>query len=148
MLNKKDIHRFWSFVERSNNRKCWNWKGGINSTGRGIFWLKNSTPKAHRVSWMINVGKIPNSLCILHKCDNGMCVNPKHLFLGTRKDNTHDMIKKGRHIGNTKIFTKEAIKIRKEYKLGLLNGIQLAKKYMVAPSTIYQIINNKRKIHG
>lgn len=51
---------------------------------------------AHRVSWELFRGPIPNKLFVLHKCDNKNCINPDHLFLGTAKDNIHDCIRKGR----------------------------------------------------
>ena len=145
MLKESDIKRFWSFVSKSN--KCWEWSGGICSTGRGIFWLNNSTPKAHRVSWVLHYGVIPGKLCVLHKCDNGKCVRPDHLFLGTLKDNTQDMIKKGRHVGNTKIDTSLANKIRKEYVFRKVTQRFLAKKYGVTQVTIHHIINFHRKVH-
>ena len=145
-IDQDEIKRFELFTDKTN--KCWIYTGGINSTGRGMFWLNGKTQKAHRVAWVIKNGHIPRNKYVLHKCDNGKCVNPEHLFLGSLKDNSQDMIKKGRHVGNTKIFKKEAIKIREEYKFGKLNGRELAKKYKVTPITIYKIINNRRKIHG
>lgn len=103
--------RFMSYVAKLDY--CWEWQGGINSTGRGIFWLNNKTPKAHRISWIIHNGDIPENVCVLHKCDNGKCVNPKHLFLGSYKDNTQDMINKKRFVGNLKIDSAKATYIKK-----------------------------------
>lgn len=51
---------------------------------------------AHRVSWQIHFGEIPNGKCVLHRCDNTACIRPDHLFLGTKKENTHDIMKKER----------------------------------------------------
>jgi hypothetical protein len=65
-------------------------------TKYGSFKLGDKVVDAHRVSWMIHFGVIPYKICVLHKCDNRVCVNPEHLFLGTRKDNHDDMVAKGR----------------------------------------------------
>ena len=75
---------------------CIEWQGNIDSTGYGRFCFHRQTTLAHRASWMIFRGEIPNDLCILHKCDNPPCVNPDHLFVGDRKDNAKDMSAKGR----------------------------------------------------
>lgn len=71
---------------------CWEWKGAKTKAGYGWF----SAKIASRISWEIYRGKIPKDMLVCHKCDNPPCVNPDHLFLGTHKDNTLDMIKKGR----------------------------------------------------
>lgn len=90
-----DIARFWSRVAKSDG--CWLWTGarfGPNGYGAVRFQKRNSS--AHRVSWMIHFGPIPDGLFVCHKCDNPPCCNPAHLFLGTIGDNTRDMIAKGR----------------------------------------------------
>ncbi len=75
---------------------CIEWQGNIDSTGYGRFYFTRQITLAHRASWLIFRGEIPNGLCILHKCDNPPCVNPDHLFVGDRKDNARDMASKGR----------------------------------------------------
>lgn len=89
------------FSERYKvNKKtgCWIWAHFINDvTGYGIVRSPFSTSRqAHRYSWEHNVGKVPAGLLVLHKCDVRSCINPKHLFLGTCKDNLQDMARKGR----------------------------------------------------
>lgn len=72
---------------------CWKWIAGHYKNGYGNF----RGSKAHRVSWELAHGRIPEGLYVLHKCDVRDCVNPNHLFLGTYKDNMVDMVSKGRH---------------------------------------------------
>lgn len=81
---------------QANENNCWIWNGTKHEFGYGKIGVDGKMLKAHRVSWFLFKGQIPASLCVLHKCDNPACVNPDHLFLGTLKDNTRDMIRKGR----------------------------------------------------
>lgn len=92
----KLMERFWNKVDTSN--ECWNWTGSKNKDGYGSVGsgLRSRTMLAHRMSYAINVGEIPKGMCVCHKCDNPSCVRPDHLFLGTRKDNMQDMVRKGR----------------------------------------------------
>lgn len=83
---------FWSFVDRSDPKGCWPWTGPINTTGYGCFGRK----LAHRVSLDMALGGTLGSLWALHRCDNPPCVNPRHLYAGTSRDNVHDMIARGR----------------------------------------------------
>lgn len=78
--------------------KCWSWIGSTVSSGRagrGVFHFRGRQMMASRVSFAIANGDIP-TLWVLHKCDNPNCVNPRHLFLGTHRDNVDDMVSKGR----------------------------------------------------
>jgi hypothetical protein len=86
---------------------CWEWQGGKNNVGYGLIRDEHGMRTTHRVSYELYKGNIPKNLCVLHSCDNPKCVNPEHLRLGTRKDNTQDMISKGRtnYIGMHKPMT-------------------------------------------
>jgi len=72
---------------------CHVWTAAHYSNGYGMF----DAQLAHRVAWKIHIGPVPGQLCVLHHCDVRNCVNPEHLFLGTKQDNTRDMVAKGRH---------------------------------------------------
>jgi hypothetical protein len=77
---------------------CWNWTGLHNNKGYGVINRHHShrMTVASRVSWEIHRGPIPDGLFVCHHCDNPLCVNPEHLFLGTQTDNMQDCKRKGR----------------------------------------------------
>jgi hypothetical protein len=91
--------RFWRYVTRGDPDACWPWTGthikqgyGQISAGQGKRMIL-----AHRLSYEMHVGPVAAGLSVLHRCDNPPCVNPAHLFLGTKRDNTLDALAKGRH---------------------------------------------------
>ena len=75
---------------------CWEFEGSLGHSGYGRIYVHGRHEAAHRVSYLANVGTIPTGLSVLHRCDNRICVNPDHLWLGTAKDNILDCHKKGR----------------------------------------------------
>ena len=75
---------------------CWLWVAARNKYGYGWVAYGGSSSLAHRVAHLLFIGPIPEGMCILHRCDNPPCVNPEHLFLGTRTDNNEDKKQKGR----------------------------------------------------
>jgi hypothetical protein len=98
--------RFWSRVNREGpvvsqeHGPCWLWLG-FKLMQRGGYGQFNDWPRvsfAHRVSWELTYGKVPDGLSVLHRCDNPPCVRPEHLWIGTQADNVADMVRKGRSL--------------------------------------------------
>src|SRR6185503_13164373 len=116
--------RFWAKVEQTPT--CWVWKGA-QTKGYGQFNASGRHGYSHRFSWEWHFGEIPKGMLVCHKCDNPLCVNPNHLFLGTQKDNIHDCISKGRarrgvsrgvRNGSSKLTDALALKARRLYSHG------------------------------
>ncbi len=144
--------RFWEKVDKRGG--CWLWRASIAVRfGYGQFGIGTRVFAAHRVSFAITHGRMPNGI-LLHTCDNPPCVNPEHLREGTYKDNTQDMIAKGRagfhkiigkNNGNAKLSNQEVYEILEKYDRKKGNAPQLAKEYNVTPSLIYMILSGQRR---
>lgn len=88
--------RFWTKVKKTDG--CWEWQRClIGSMGYGSFWDGERKWVAHRYSYTLHNGPIPEGMCVCHTCDNPKCVNPAHLWIGTKADNNRDKIQKGRY---------------------------------------------------
>lgn len=143
--------RFWEKVEKTES--CWNWIGATDSVGYGNLRISGKTYRSHVLSYLINIGEIPKGLCVLHKCDNRKCVNPDHLFLGTKKDNTADMWQKGRaniahgeRSGRAQLTEREVIEIRKLHNQGKSTR-DLASQFNISHSGIWWIVSRKSWKH-
>lgn len=95
-IEKTPTERFFESFEKLSTTDCWEWTSYKANFGYGKLRANGREVRAHRFSYEYFVGPIPNGLCVLHKCDNPPCVNPKHLYIGTKRDNARDMIERGR----------------------------------------------------
>jgi hypothetical protein len=144
---KKPIQdRFMAKVSVPNDpNACWKWKGVPDKKGYGFIWVNSKNALAHRLSYKLFCGEIAKGMCVCHKCDNPGCVNPKHLFLGTQKENMADMIQKGRSNkakgsknGRAKLKEDDIQEIRKMID-SELTLTQIAKQFNVSQWTISRI---------
>lgn len=142
------VDRFWNKVRFPENvDDCWEWTAYKNRSGYGVFIINNKTFSTHRLSWMFYNGPIDADKLVCHKCDNRSCVNPNHLFIGTYKDNTQDMINKNRQkppLGQKNAFStllnSQVIEILNNVINGKYNSVsEISDHYNVGLDCIYQI---------
>lgn len=152
----KQIQRFWSkVVINADHDKCWEWIGSRKKCGYGQLVINYRPKIAHRVSWEITNGTIPEGLHVCHSCDNPFCCNPAHLFLGTPLDNVRDMMSKGRknpvkgeNHPQCKLTSGQVQSIRHQYAMGMASPKELAKQMNISLSHIYRIIKREKWREG
>lgn len=153
---------FWARVARSEPDACWLWTGPTRTTGEvcdyGDAVLTRRRLRyrmlAHRLSYLLAHGSLPDDACVLHRCDVPLCVNPAHLFLGTRADNNADKTAKGRCRAShgsanpgAKVTEEQARQIRARRAAGE-RGVDLAREFGVSPSHIALIHRGKTWRHA
>ena len=142
-FDQATIDRFGLYFTKGEQDECWNWFGGKDRDGYGLFRVLKQKLQTHRMSYEIHKGAIPDGLWVLHKCDNTSCVNPKHLFLGTRTDNVRDMVAKGRFVSGGLVLTEDDVRsLRQMYEDGKTKW-ELADIFKVKRCMVSQIINKK-----
>lgn len=137
---------FFRFVKKTDS--CWLWTGAISLSGYGFFFQKSKRIFAHRYSFKLHNGVIPFGLCVLHDCpdgDNPRCVNPKHLWLGTRSQNSKDRDNKlrtccGENHYSAKLAAVNVTEIRRSNHLTLET---LARRFGVSIPTIHAVRSGK-----
>lgn len=172
-ISEKQINRFYNFLGHKNNNGCIRWLGTIGNDGYGRISINHETYRAHRIAWIIVNGPIEEGLWILHKCDNPICCNIDHLFLGSYLDNEKDKDEKNRrpygksisekiklgqkssgwiesHKGegckSATLTEKKVLEIRDLSKLGL-NQKHIAKMFNINQSTVSMIVRRRLWTH-
>ena len=112
-----DLTRFLSKVKIVESG-CHEWQSTLHRDGYGKFWFAKKQTQSHRVSYILQIGEIPNGLWVLHKCDNRKCVNPEHLYLGNAKQNMLDKVARCRWWGRMTIPFETVEACRKLYADG------------------------------
>ena len=166
-MNEKESRNFWIKVDKGGPNECWVWTASKKVKGYGQFGINRKNHFAHRLSWEIHNGSIPPGMCVLHRCDNMSCVNPAHLFLGTKEDNVADMVAKGRQargkrtgaytrperiargerVGTSKLSEQDVSRIRFLYTNGGVTQQELAQQFGVHQSNISVIVSGKNWKH-
>lgn len=132
--------RFWRYVDRGGPNGCWSWIGAkCRKTGYGSLQIDGTGRRAHRFSYELHHGPIPDGMVVMHACDNPGCVNPAHLSLGTNQDNVDDKMAKGRHrgprgelSGSARLTRADVVRIRAERRTCNVWAAELG----VSPKTI------------
>lgn len=156
-LNDEIKHRFLSKIAYTANPNCcWEWQANTSKSGYGKVTVKGITILAQRMAYYIHTGIDPIGSIILHTCDNRKCVNPNHLSIGTHKDNSRDMIIKGRgkeqfmngeKHKNAKLTEDIVREIRRKHsEYGLKSG-ELALMYGICQPAMSRILSRKRWSH-
>lgn len=145
--------RFWAKVIKTDD--CWNWTGLKSESTKKLFYgvikIGSRRVMVHRLSYEMHRGPIPEGKQVCHHCDNGLCVRPDHLFLGTQRDNVRDMISKGRQIYGRVVLTQGQIReIKSRYvPYCRKNGAAaLAKEMGLKEATVYCVAAGKRWKHS
>jgi len=138
------------FMKTEITDTCWLWKGRT-SHGHGVFDYKKKPTFVHRFLWETFFGPLKQDECCCHKCDVRNCINPAHIFIGTREDNQRDMKTKGRSArgernGAVKLTADAVLNIRKLYDSGVFQR-DIAKKFCVSQSCVSDIIRKRRWAH-
>jgi hypothetical protein len=145
--------RFWKYVNKDTGTSCWEWTGCLEIAGYGKLRVNGKNIKAHRFSYQLHKGEIPDGMFILHSCDNPKCIRPDHLSIGTHAENMRDMINKNRDnkakgsaAGQAKLTENQVIEIKQKLNLGIKQKI-IAQEYNIDDSNISRIKTGKNWAH-
>ncbi len=148
--------RFLNKVLRQPNGGCWLWMASLTTSGYGRFLIGSRTDgtrmveSAPRVSWRLFQGEIPKAGQVLHRCNNRLCVNPEHLYIGTNVDNMRDIAAAGTRKGELHLKAKLTNSIVRDIRKALENGetaTVLATAYGVSTTAIHNVKSRRTWAH-
>lgn len=133
--------RFWVWVDIRSEAECWPWLGQTDSNGYGRIRVGGRNQKTNRIAYQLAHGDIPAGGHICHTCDNPICVNPDHLWIGTHAENMKDMARKGRRprVGS-KLTEAQAIEIYRDNR----PERQIASDFNISHSIVNDIKNRRK----
>jgi hypothetical protein len=143
--------RFWAKVDRAGD--CWLWTASRRGDGYGAFQVESQRQiSAHRYSYLLNHGPIPEGMVVMHSCDQPLCVNPDHLSLGTNLANQRDAARKGRKRPgiknhNAKLSEEQVLELRARYEAGGISQKDLAAEYGISHALVSFIVTRKAWKH-
>lgn len=135
--------KFWAKVHKTDS--CWVWDASGTQNGYGQFWFRGKLWLAHRVSWILANGTIPNGLFVLHACDNKPCVNPNHLYLGTNSENIKRAAQQGvlgkacgERNGHCKLTDEQVRRLLADRRSGM-DRDAISEKYKISRNYVYAL---------
>ena len=137
------IEDFWNYVDKSGD--CWIWQGRKDKDGYGWWWLNGKNVRPHRIAVELDGRQIVAPNVSRHLCNVRDCVNPKHIVVGTQKENVQDQLRLGTHAG-LKYSDELVQKIRDEYEAGNIGQRKLSQKYGVSKSQVQMIVKYQTRI--
>jgi hypothetical protein len=164
-LDPAAIARFWAKVDVRKPNQCWEWQAGCDASGYGVFGINRDAFKAPRVAFRLRYDMDPGPWLICHTCHNRACVNWRHLYAGTPRDNTRDALERGSlytasgddhwthknpekvargtRAGGVKLRPKDVLAIRAEYADRRASQVELARRYGVTQAAISALIRRR-----
>ncbi len=136
--------RYWSKVVKTDG--CWSWTGQRTDKGYGRLGAgprAGAAIGAHRISWILNYGPIPEGMCVLHHCDTPPCTRPDHLWLGTTPDNNQDQFEKGRRAISRQLTPQQVSEIKRLYASGQHTQKQIGAMFGIHQTGVGKMIRGE-----
>ena len=148
-MSRSDPNRIFSGVRRTQ-AGCWLYTGGVSSTGYGVVSVRGRSVGAHRLAYELRIGPVPKGQCVLHRCDVKRCINPNHLFLGTKGTNNTDRKQKGRNADrkgekntSAKLEPLDIARIKRRYATGRYSQTEVGEMFGISQQQVSSIVRGQ-----